>query len=177
MAGAGRSSALALSVPPATLVGMTGWQEFTEQAPELASAARSRLESMQHHVLATLRKDGAPRVSGTEAGWYRGDLTFGSMPGARKARDLQRDGRFALHTNPGDGTMSEPDVKISGMAVEITGDEQAAWMAEVQAPQTDAHLFRCAITEVVTTKVSDDQTHLVITSWTPDQGIRVFKRT
>lgn len=177
MAGAGRSSAPALSVSPATLVGMTGWQEFAEQAPELASAARARLESMRHHVLATLREDGSPRVSGTEAGWYGGDLTFGSMPGARKARDLQRDGRFALHANPGDGTLSEPDVKISGVAVEVTGDEQAAWVAEVQPPQTDAHLFRCAITEVVTTKVADDQTHLVITSWTPDRGVRVFKRT
>lgn len=164
-------------MPSATLTGMTGWQEFTDQAPELAAAARARLESAQHHVLATLRKDGAPRVSGTEASWYGGELTFGSMPGARKARDLQRDGRFALHTNPGDGTMADPDVKIAGVATEVTGDEQAAWVAEVQPPQTDAHLFRCAITEVVTTTVSDDQTHLVITSWTPELGVRVFKRT
>lgn len=164
-------------MPRATLTAVTGWQEFAEQAPELAAAARARLESAQHHVLATLRKDGSPRVSGSEIGWYRGELALGSMPGARKARDLQRDGRFALHTNPGDGTMAEPDVKISGLATEVTGDEQGAWAAEAGPPQSDAHLFRCAITEVVTTTVSDDQTHLVITSWTPERGVRVFKRT
>lgn len=156
---------------------MTGWQEFADQEPELAAAARARLESARHHVLATVRADGAPRVSGTEVAWYGGQLTLGSMPGARKARDLQRDGRFALHTNPGDGTMTDPDVKIAGVATEVTGDEQAAWVTEVQPPQSDAHLFRCAITEVVTTEVSDDQTHLVITSWTPERGVRTFKRT
>lgn len=156
---------------------MTGWQEFADREPELAAVARARLESARHHVLATLRKGGAPRVSGTEVSWYGGELTLGSMPGARKALDLQRDGRFALHTNPGDGTMADPDVKISGTATEVTGDEHAAWVAEVQPPQADAHLFRCSITEVVTTTVSDDQTHLVITSWTPGLGVRVFKRT
>ncbi|RRO13697.1 pyridoxamine 5'-phosphate oxidase family protein [Saccharopolyspora rhizosphaerae] len=155
---------------------MTGWQEFTEQAPELAQTARARLESARHHVLATLRADGSPRVSGTEVGWYRGDLVLGSMPGARKARDLQRDGRFAVHANPGDGSMAEPDVKLSGTATEVTGDEQAAWVAEVGPPQDDAHLFRCALNEVVTTTVSEDETHLVITSWTPEHGVRVFKR-
>ncbi|MEB3370769.1 pyridoxamine 5'-phosphate oxidase family protein [Saccharopolyspora mangrovi] len=155
---------------------MTGWQEFTEQAPELAATVRARLESAQHHVLATLRKDGSPRVSGTEVGWHRGELTLGSMPGARKARDLQRDGRFALHANPGDGSMAEPDVKISGVATEVTGTDQRAWVDEVGPPQDDAHLFRCRITEAVTTEVSADQTHLVITLWTPERGVRTFQR-
>lgn len=158
---------------------MTDWQELAAQAPELATTVRGRLEAARHHVLATLRADGAPRVSGTEVAWHREQLTIGSMPAARKARDLQRDSRFALHCNPGDGSMTgaDADVKLSGAAIEVTGDEHAAWLAEVQPPDAAAHVFRLDLTEVVSTAVADDQTHLVITLWTPADGLRTFRRT
>ncbi|MEV5536986.1 pyridoxamine 5'-phosphate oxidase family protein [Saccharopolyspora shandongensis] len=156
---------------------MTSWQEFAEQAPELAESVRARLEAAKHHVLATLRRDGSPRVSGTEVSWLGPELTLGSMPGARKALDLRRDPRFALHTNPDDGSMSAPDAKIAGRAVEVTGDELRAWVEEVKPPSEDSHLFRLDLTEVTTTGLADDHTHLVIRHWTPAEGLRTFKRT
>ncbi|MER6989359.1 pyridoxamine 5'-phosphate oxidase family protein [Saccharopolyspora hirsuta] len=157
---------------------MSTWQEFAEQAPEMAARVRARLEASQHHVLATLRRDGSPRVSGTEVGWRGPDLTVGSMPGSRKAVDLQRDARFALHANPGapEDMTNGVDVKLAGRAVEVTGDEQRAWVEEVEPPSPDSHLFRLELTEVTTTGVSEDQTHLVITHWTPTDGVRTFKR-
>lgn len=157
---------------------MTTWQQFAEQAPDLAASVRARFTAQQHHVLATLRTDGSPRVSGTEVSWYGPDLTVGSMPGARKALDLRRDDRFALHANPGDGTLSEPnvDVKIAGRAAEVTGDDQRAWFEAVQPPDADSHLFRLLLTEVVTTGISADETHLVIRQWTPEHGVRTFRR-
>lgn len=155
---------------------MTTWQEFAAEAPELAKTVRVRLKAAKHHVLATLRLDGSPRVSGTEVAWRGPDLTLGSMPGARKALDLRRDPRFALHGNPGDGSMMAPDVKLAGRAVEVTGDEQRAWVAEVKPPSEDSHLFRLELTEVTTTGVSADQTHLIIQHWTPTEGTRVFTR-
>ncbi|MFC7342588.1 pyridoxamine 5'-phosphate oxidase family protein [Saccharopolyspora griseoalba] len=158
---------------------MTDWEEFAAEEPELAATVRARLEAAQHHVLATLRADGSPRVSGTEVSWHRGHLTLGSMPGARKALDLRRDGRCALHGNPGDGSITgaSPDVKISGLATEVTGEEHAAWASEAQPPSADSHLFRLDLAEVVTTAVADDQTHLVITLWTPERGVRAFHRS
>jgi hypothetical protein len=156
---------------------MTTWQQFAAEAPELAKTVRERLEAAKHHVLATLRLDGSPRVSGTEVGWRGPDLTLGSMPGARKALDLRRDGRFALHANPGDGSMTAPDVKISGRAVEVAGAEQQAWVEEIKPPSEDSHLFRLELAEVVATGVSDDQTHLVIQLWRPNQPVQTFKRT
>ncbi|MEV0050287.1 pyridoxamine 5'-phosphate oxidase family protein [Saccharopolyspora shandongensis] len=156
---------------------MTSWQEFAEQAPELAESVRARLEAAKHHVLATLRRDGSPRVSGTEVSWLGPELTLGSMPGARKALDLRRDPRFALHTNPDDGSMAAPDAKIAGRAVEVTGDELRAWVEEAKPPSEDSHLFRLDLTEVTTTGLSDDHTHLVIRHWTPAEGLRTFKRT
>ncbi|MEU6268326.1 pyridoxamine 5'-phosphate oxidase family protein [Saccharopolyspora shandongensis] len=156
---------------------MTSWQEFAEQAPELAESVRARLEAAKHHVLATLRRDGSPRVSGTEVSWLGPELTLGSMPGARKALDLRRDPRFALHTNPDDGSMAAPDAKIAGRAIEVTGDELRAWVEGAKPPSEDSHLFRLDLTEVTTTGLADDHTHLVIRHWTPAEGLRTFKRT
>src|SRR5687767_4858714 len=78
------------------------WVTFTAEAPALAAAVEARLRATKHRVLATLRADGSPRVSGTEVDFWDGDLVLGSMFGAVKARDLLRDGRFAVHANPGD---------------------------------------------------------------------------
>lgn len=155
---------------------MATWQQFNDDSSPLAATVRTRLRSAQHHVLATLRKDGSPRVSGTEVSWRGPDLVLGSMPGAVKAQDLRRNGRFALHANPGDGSMSTPDVKLSGHAVEVLGEELRAWVREVDPPSADSHLFRLDITEIVTTEVGDDQQHLLIKLWRPDRGIVVFKR-
>ena len=134
------------------------------EAPELAGAVEARLTATKHHVLATLRQDGSPRVSGTEVQLRGPELTIGSMPGAVKARDLQRDGRFALHANPGDGTMDGGDAKL------------AAFRQEVEAPPGPMHLFRLLLTEVVLTSLHPDGDRLVIETWRPDRGLSRVER-
>jgi len=74
---------------------MCRWRELATEEPELAGASRARFEATKHHVLATLRWDGSPRVSGTEiasrdAGRAQAEMFLGSMWGARMARDLPR---------------------------------------------------------------------------------------
>ena len=59
---------------------MATWDDFAAAAPELAAAARELFEAHTHLTIATLRKDGAPRISGIEAQFLAGDLWFGSMP-------------------------------------------------------------------------------------------------
>src|SRR5215204_6233773 len=93
------------------------WSTFEAEAPALAAATRARFTATKHHVLATLRADGSPRVSGTEVQFHGDDIVAGSMAEAVKVRDLRRDGRFALHANPGDGSMEGGDAKIAGVAV------------------------------------------------------------
>lgn len=157
---------------------MACWQEFAAAEPELSTVVRARLTALRHHVLATVRADGAPRVSGTEVAWYGVDLTLGSMPSARKALDLRRDARFALHGNPGEGgEPTSPDVKISGRAHEVTGAEHEQWVATVAPPSTCSHLFRLDLTEIVTTGLNADHTQLIIRSWRPELGVRVFHRS
>ncbi|MBP0454787.1 pyridoxamine 5'-phosphate oxidase family protein [Kitasatospora sp. RG8] len=155
---------------------MATWQDFEHEAPDLASAVRARFEANKHHVLATLRKDGSPRVSGTEVEFVGADLTLGSMFGAVKARDLQRDGRFALHAHPGDATMEGGDSKVSGRAVEITDEvELAAWEADLpEPPPGPFHAFRLELEQVVHTTVGED--HLWITSWRPGEPVKRIQR-
>jgi len=141
------------------------WHQFATEAPELATAVRARLEATKHHVLATLRRDGSPRVSGTEVTFFGADLMVGSMWGAVKARDLQRDGRFALHANPGDGSMEGGDAKLSGRAVEITDPNELRAFTKAEEPPEPYHLFRLLLDQAVLTSVANDR--LVIASWRP----------
>ncbi|MEV4614248.1 pyridoxamine 5'-phosphate oxidase family protein [Kitasatospora sp. NPDC049258] len=156
---------------------MVTWQDFEQQAPDLAPAVRARFEAHKHHVLATLRKGGSPRVSGTEVQFIGAELTVGSMFGAVKAVDLKRDGRYALHSHPGDETMVDGDAKISGVAVELTDElELAAYESELPQPQPGPyHAFRLGLTEVVLTTVDGDR--LVIRSWRPGEEVRTTIRT
>ena len=145
---------------------MPDWNEVVAAAPELAAAAEARFRATKHHVLATLRRDGSPRVSGTEVDFADGQLRVGSMWQAVKARDLRRDGRFALHANPGDGSMRGGDAKVSGVALEITDHDGAG----------QSHLFRLDVTEVVVTSIHPDGDRLVIETWRPGEDVRRVER-
>jgi hypothetical protein len=153
------------------------WESFRIEAPELAEAIAARFASTRHHVMATLRRDGSPRVSGTEVQFFRQDLAIGSMPGAVKARDLQRDGRIALHSNPGDGSMAGGDAKLSGRAVEVTDEGTlAAFSGDASTPQGPFHLFLILISEAVLTSIHPDGDRLLIESWHPGQAVRRIER-
>ncbi|HVM26055.1 MAG TPA: pyridoxamine 5'-phosphate oxidase family protein, partial [Mycobacteriales bacterium] len=41
------------------------WAEFSREAPELAERVRAAFAVRKHCTLATLRRDGSPRISGT----------------------------------------------------------------------------------------------------------------
>ncbi|GAA1244604.1 pyridoxamine 5'-phosphate oxidase family protein [Kitasatospora nipponensis] len=156
---------------------MATWQDFEREAPELATAVRARLEAHRHHVLATVRKDGSPRVSGTEVRIVGADLTAGSMYGSVKARDLLRDPRYALHANPGDGSMVGGDAKLAGRAVEIADEmELSGYAAELpEPPPSPYHAFRLELDEVVLTTVENDE-YLLIKTWRPGEEVRSVQR-
>src|ERR671914_38732 len=94
---------------------MPSWSEF-----EAAAKVRERLDAHTHKTLATLRRDGSPRISGTESAVRDGELWIGSMWKARKAHDLQRDPRFALHSGSDEPDEWKGDAKLAGIAEEIT---------------------------------------------------------
>ena len=144
---------------------MASWSEVEAQAPELAARARGIFDAFTHKTIATLRRDGSPRISGTEVEFEAGEMWIGSMSRAVKALDLQRDPRFALHS----GSASPPDwtadAKIAGRAEEVT---------EVGA---SSHRFRLDITELVVTSIGDPADHIVIESWHEGRGVTRLTRT
>ncbi len=77
---------------------MVTFEELARVAPDIAGPVRARLEATGIGLVATVRRDGSPRISPFEVSIIGGSLYVGSMPGAVKARDLDRDPRAALLT-------------------------------------------------------------------------------
>lgn len=144
---------------------MGSWAQVGAEAPELAAAVRTCFEVRKHCTMATLRADGSPRISGTEVQWEDGDLWVGSMPGAVKARDLQRDGRVALHSP----TVDPPE----GQEAAWAGEAKVAGRA-VEVPYEGSHRFRIDLHEVVHTRVDGDA--LLVTTWHAGRGVEQVRR-
>jgi hypothetical protein len=147
---------------------MATWAEFEEAEPEFASRMRALLASRKHLTMATLRRDGSPRISGTEVELAGGQLQIGSMPNAVKALDLRRDPRVAIHGPTDDPPAGEPagwkgEAKVAGMAVEVESGSAA-------------HRFLIDIQEAVITRLNEGGNRLVIESWIPGRGYRRVER-
>ncbi len=145
---------------------MVTWQQFEAAVPELAGRVRSSFEAHKHHTMATLRRDGSPRISGTEVEFADGELRVGIMAGARRVDDLRRDPRLALHSQGIDPPEADQaawpgEAKLSGRAVE----DEAAEVTD------GSHRFRLDIVEAVATRLGDPPDHLVIEAWHPDRGL------
>jgi Pyridoxamine 5'-phosphate oxidase len=158
---------------------MASWEEVEAAAPELARRARAVFDAHKHKLLATLRRDGSPRISGIEASFADGELWLGMMPGSRKALDLRRDPRLALHSAsldpPDDPSSWAGDAKLSGRALEV---DDPARLRQLGAGDEagSAHLFRVDITELVHTRVGEPADHLVIELWQEGRGLRQMRR-
>lgn len=158
---------------------MPTWNDVESAAPELARRVRERFDANLHKTMATLRRDGSPRISGTELVFADGDVWLGSMPGSMKARDLQRDGRCALHSAPVDEKLVDGDAKLAGVAVEVTDIDQIRrawpeWEEQEHMAPAGAHAFRIDVNEIVLVTVEKGQ--LVIASWTEAAGPRTDRR-
>jgi hypothetical protein len=81
---------------------MVPWKEFAAAAPELAEAGRSLLTQFGVGLafLATVRKDGAPRLHPVCPVLSNDRLFVLITPASPKRHDLHRDGRYALQTFP-----------------------------------------------------------------------------
>ena len=64
------------------------WQEFAQQDPELAALGEERLDRNGLVMLATLRKNGWPRISPVEPMFFNGQLYLDMMWRSQKAFPL-----------------------------------------------------------------------------------------
>lgn len=161
----------------AKMPGMATWEEVIAAAPDLSAAVRQLFDAHKHKALATLRRDGSPRISGTEVSFRDGELWLGMMDQSRKALDVQRDPRLALHSPMLDEEMAEGDAKIAGRAIEVH-DPAARRALIADGPDPGPfHLFRVDVTELVRiTLGGDPPDHLVIESWHAGAGVKRVER-
>lgn len=155
---------------------MAAWQQVEAEAPELAARAREFFDANKHKTLATLRRDGSPRISGSEIIFADGEMWFGSMWQAVKALDLRRDPRFALHS-ASDGDDFQGDAKVAGRVEEVTSDAVKEAVVQGNAPPGPMHLFRADIAELVVISLGGDPPdHMVIDAWHAGRGVSRRKR-
>ncbi len=155
------------------------WHEVTEAAPELAAKVRARFDAHGLALLATLRKDGAPRIAGIETLFGEGELWLGMMPRSLKARDLLRDPRLALHSATTDKTVHRGDAKLSGTARlvedEETFDRYRAASGGAQGQTLGGfHLFAVDVEEM--SHLAPAGGHLDIEAWSEARGYRQVDR-
>lgn len=150
---------------------MARWSEFAAAEPEFAQQVRERFAVKRSETLATLRRDGSPRISGVDVVFRDGDLVLlDAMLGSVRADDLRRDPRLALHAPTGTATKEDlsdwpGDAKIAGYGVETVIDSN-------RKPSTG---FRIDVTEVV--RISLDQAdHYVIEFWHEKRGLQRYER-
>ncbi|MGD9895297.1 MAG: pyridoxamine 5'-phosphate oxidase family protein [Dehalococcoidia bacterium] len=132
---------------------MATWAEFSAARPEMAEAGRTLL--FQHGpglaYLATVRKDGGPRIHPICPVIADGDL-YAFIGRSPKLHDLLRDGRYALHTFP--CADRDDEFFIVGRATLVSDREQVVRADTVYRAQGTTHgdedrLFRLAIERVL----------------------------
>ena len=152
------------------------WSEFEKADPDLAALVLARFESHRHGVLATLKADGSPRLSGMETPVRSGHLWLAMTPGSRKEADLARDPRFSLHSTPDSEDLRRGDARIDGAVSPADPDQQAEFIAGHRHRIDDPSmmvLFTALITRAVLVRVAGGM--FLIESWTPTEG-RTTKR-
>lgn len=121
---------------------MASWSEFADAEPQLAASINALVHQYGpgFGYLATVRRDGGPRVHPVSP-FVNRDGFFCFVIDSPKRRDLERDGRYALHSFPAEATNDE--AYVSGRAHRVTDQERVRrFAAELRAePQVDWLLF------------------------------------
>jgi hypothetical protein len=152
---------------------MARWQDVADSEPGFAAEVREVFDAHLHKTIATLRRDGAPRLSGLELGFTAGDVTFGMMPRSRKVADLRRDPRAEVHSASvivkGEEESWAGDARISGRVREITDPVERSRYTD--APPEAHPLFVLEVERVVRIKLEGNPPHLLVQTWRPGRPL------
>lgn len=110
---------------------MSTWGTFAAARPDLAEAGRSLLYQFGVGLafLATVRKDGGPRVHPMCPVIVDAHLYACIEPHGPKRYDLERDGRYAMHCFP--PADNEDAFYVTGTASRVTDEATIARVVEV----------------------------------------------
>jgi len=150
------------------------WSELAESQPELAELGRHKLLDPQVVLVATIRRDGSPRISPVEPFVLDGELWLSMLLGSTKAQDLLRDPRVLVHSVITGRDGAEGEFKLRGTVRERTDPElqrrYAAAVAESlgwRPVPGEFHLFTVDIDDVTFIRYEDATGDQFVTRWPP----------
>jgi hypothetical protein len=94
---------------------LLSWEKFEKAAPEMAGFGAQRM-SERVMYLGTVRRDGYPRVHPFTPFVASGHLLAFMEPTSPKGHDIERDGRFVIHSLVKDMNGSDGEFSITGRA-------------------------------------------------------------
>jgi len=132
---------------------MGSWDEFAQAEPEMATLGLKQLKKFGLAYLATVRRDGAPRVHPVCPIIAGGRLFVATAPDSPKRLDLLRDGRYVLHMLPG---KDEEEFLVRGRAQLVTDPGTRAMVVEATTGdglnvKPEEWLFEYHVEEAATT--------------------------
>jgi hypothetical protein len=159
---------------------MATWAEFAGKAPELAALGEARFRATGLVIVGTLRADGRPRITPVEPRFVDGELQLGMMWQSRKALDLLRDPRCAVHSATADKDGTEGDFKVYGTAEHVSDparrerhcqvtEQEIGWRPD----EEEFHVFSIDLEEVAYAIFGDGDPKIY--SWVPGGDLRRLK--
>jgi hypothetical protein len=141
------------------------WQDLRQGNPELAEMGEARLHGRVSY-LATVRKNGAPRVHPVTPFIGEGRLFLFMEPTSPKGKDIQRDGRYALHCGVESGSGGEGEFFVWGRGKLVEDPETRALATEYCPYQPAARyvLFELGVERAMAT-VYDEEAEPVRSRW------------
>jgi hypothetical protein len=135
------------------------WKTFESQKTELAEFAKARLHNKVAY-LATIRKDGSPRVHPFTPIIGEGHFFVFMEPTSPKGHDLRRDGRYAVHCSVSDTSGESGEVIVTGRAKFIEDPESRVQAVRVcpYQPAERYILFEFDLESVLITEYKDEGT-------------------
>ena len=150
------------------------WQELGDRQPRLAGVAHTRLIEPGVLLVATVRRDGTPRLSPVKPFVIEGDLMLSMLWGSWKARDLLRDPRILVHSIVTGRDGAEGELKLRGTAREEREPRRQGRYAEAVAaslgwrPEPGRfHLFSLEISDVTFLRYHEPTGDQYLASWPP----------
>ncbi|MDG4778404.1 pyridoxamine 5'-phosphate oxidase family protein [Micromonospora sp. WMMD961] len=132
---------------------MASWSDFAADEPRLADGIRVLLQQYGpgFGYLATVRADGGPRVHPVSP-VITDEGLFCFIIDSPKRRDLERDGRYALHSFPPEE--SDDEAYVAGRARPVTDPVRVAQLAQSARaePQVDWRLFEFTVDVAMLTR-------------------------
>jgi hypothetical protein len=150
---------------------MATWDTISAAAPSLAAQVHARFAGHAHHILGSLDKSGAPRLSGINLMWDEGIVWFGCMPHSRKIADIARDSRIAVHSAPLSVELDGGDARISGRAHPIEASLVMSWRPDTPA---EGAFFEIDIEKLHLVEVGGKD--LKVSMWDTASGLRIVNR-